>query len=299
MGSRRYVFTINNPNEDSIDLILRLSAQDYCKYIVYGRENAPTTGTFHLQGFVIFNTPQRCGAVRGYLPGAHIEPAIGTSVQCREYCIKDGDFVEFGIFPSNPGQRHDVASVIEWADTYQAVNGVAAESPDIAIEQPVAYIRFPRLARALFHRAPAPSLQTGDLREWQRTLVEEMESPADDRSVIFYIDKEGNKGKSWLCRYLVTKEPRKVQLMCPGKLTDMAYAVDTRKSKFLFNVQRSQMEHLQYAILEMLKDRVVFSSKYQSCTKLFGHTNHVIVFCNEMPDMNKMSIDRFIIRYLD
>ena len=120
MGSRRYVFTINNPNEDSIDLILRLSAQDYCKYIVYGRENAPTTGTFHLQGFVIFNTPQRCGAVRGYLPGAHIEPAIGTSFQCREYCIKDGDFVEFGVFPSNPGQRHDVASVIEWAEIGRA-----------------------------------------------------------------------------------------------------------------------------------------------------------------------------------
>lgn len=241
MGSRRYVFTINNPSEDSIDLILRLSAQDYCRYIVYGREFAPNTGTPHLQGFVIFNSPQRCGAVRGYLPGAHIEPAIGTSQQCRDYCTKDGDFVEFGEFPSNPGARSDVASVIAWADTFQAVNGAAAESPDIAIEQPIAYIRFPRLARALFHRAPAPNLQTGDLRDWQRDLEIELETEADDRSVIFYVDKDGNKGKSWFCRFMVTKHPRKVQLMCPGKVTDMAYAVDTRKSVFLFNIQRAQI----------------------------------------------------------
>jgi hypothetical protein len=298
MGSRRYIFTLNNPTEESMDLILTLQAQDFVKYLVYGREHAPVTGTPHLQGFIIFARPQRCGAVRSYLPGAHIEPALGTSQQCRDYCIKDGDFVEFGEFPSNPGQRNDIASVVAWADNYQTVNGVAAESPDIAIEQPVAYIRFPRLARALFHRAPAPTLQEGELRPWQRDLVVELETEADDRSIIFYVDEEGNKGKSWLCRYLVTKFPRKVQLMSSGKVTDMAYAVDTRKSIFLFNIQRAQMEFFQYSILEMLKDRVVFSSKYQSVTKLFGHLNHVIVFCNEMPDMSKMSVDRYIIRNL-
>ena len=79
----------------------------------------------------------------------------------------------------------------------------------------------------------------------------------------------------------------------------MAYAVDPDKRVFFINVPRLGMEFLQYSILEQLKDRMVFSTKYTSEMKVLRTNVHVVVFCNEMPDMDKMSADRPIIRGID
>lgn len=294
---RRYVFTLNNPTPEELLLYEEHLASDIVKYAVYGNETGES-GTPHLQGFVIYARPQRFSAARGLLPRSHLEAARGTSKQCRDYCVKDGDFREFGEFPGRSGQRSDLSSFFEWGDQFASDHGAAAESPDVAMEQPIAYVRYPRVVRALFHRQPAPVLQEGALRPWQQELEELLLTEPDDRTVLFYVDNVGNQGKSWFCRFMVTKYPSKVQLMGPGKLSDMAFTINTSRSHFLFNVPRSQMEHLQYAILEQLKDRVVFSSKYQSITKVFRHCNWVVVFCNESPDLTKMSVDRYVIKYL-
>jgi hypothetical protein len=74
--------------------------------------------------------------------------------------------------------------------------------------------------------------------------------------------------------------------------------VDESKRIFLFNIPRGQMEYLQYSVMEQLKDRMVFSPKYQSSTKLLRFVPHVVVFCNEAPDMEKMTADRYILKEL-
>lgn len=43
---------------------------------------------------------------------AHIERARGTDSENREYCIKDGNYWEFGV-PSNQGRRTDLEEVVE------------------------------------------------------------------------------------------------------------------------------------------------------------------------------------------
>jgi len=53
------------------------------------------------------------------------------------------------------------------------------------------------------------------------------------------------------------------------------------------------MEFLQYRFLESLEGRYVFSSKYESKMKIIKQIPHIVVFCNEMPDTTKMTIDRF------
>ena len=55
------------------------------------------------------------------------------------------------------------------------------------------------------------------------------------------------------------------------------------------------MEYFNYTVVEQLKDRVVFSPKYDSGTKVLTHNPHIVVFCNEMPDLTKMTFDRFAI----
>lgn len=298
MSARRFTFTLNNPTEDEILSYSNHLASDLVKYGVIGNE-VGANGTPHLQGFVIYENSHRFNAIRLHLPRAHIESARGTSQQARNYCTKDGIFVEYGTFPGNAGERNDLRAIIEWAETFQAENGRPVDSPQLAREQPIAYVRYPRLCRALFHRQPPVVLQVGERRPWQQRLELELIGDADDRSVLFYMDDAGRQGKTWFCRYMLTAYPDDVQLLTPGRVVDMAYAVDINKRIFIMNVAREQMIHLQYTILEQLKDRVIFSSKYHSVTKLLVNNVHVVVFCNEHPDVTKMSDDRFLIRGFD
>lgn len=123
-----------------------------------------------------------------------------------------------------------------------------------------------------------------------------MQPCTDNRAIVFYVDEEGGHGKSWFQRVFISMYEDRVQLLSSGKRDDIAFAVDEHKDIFLFNIARGQMEYLNYSVLEMLKDRMVFSSKYNSQMKILTRVPHVIVFCNEEPDYNKMTNDRFVIR---
>ena len=48
------------------------------------------------------------------------------------------------------------------------------------------------------------------------------------------------------------------------------------------------MEFLQYQLMKMLKNRLVFSAKYGSEMNTLGATPHVVVFCIAEPDMSLM-----------
>ena len=136
-------------------------------------------------------------------------------------------------------------------------------------------------------------IEENPLNEWQEFLKNRLLCEADDRSVEFYVDAEGGKGKSFFCRWMLSKYPEYVQVLSGGKRDDLAHAIDTSKRIFLFNLPRGGIEFIQYTILEQLKDRVIFSPKYCSSTKILNYFCHVVVFCNEQPDMDKMSADRY------
>ena len=167
---------------------------------------------------------------------------------------------------------------------------------DIARSFPALYVRYPRLIDLASHLRPQPVLQDGDLREWQRELAEELIDEPDDRSVVFYVDPDGGKGKSWFVRFFISQHPDVTQFLSVGKRDDLAFAIDETKTVFLFDIPRGQLEYFQYSVVEKLKDQMIFSAKYASKSKLIPHKVHVIVFCNEMPDMEKMTEDRYVIR---
>ena len=127
-------------------------------------------------------------------------------------------------------------------------------------------------------------------------LESELDSDPDDRSIIFYVDTEGNKGKTWFQRYYMSKHPDKVQVLSGGKRDDIAHSVEKTKSTFFFNIPRGGMEYLPYTILEQMKDQMVYSPKYSSQMKYLSKCPHVVVFCNEQPMMDRMSEDRYVIR---
>lgn len=128
--------------------------------------------------------------------------------------------------------------------------------------------------------------------------MDELSEEADDRKVKFIVDYDGGKGKSWFQRWMLTEKPDVVQLLGIGKRDDMCFAIDESKKIFFINVPRGSMEYLQYAVLEMLKDRVVISNKYTSRVKVLATKVHVVVYTNEDPKMDAMSTDRYDIKYL-
>lgn len=95
--SRRWVFTINNPEGDPLEGLVPL-----VEYMVVGNEVAPTTQTRHLQGYCFLKTKQRRSQLSKLLPTAWLQEAKGTHLQNFEYCTKGSDFKEFGKFPEEP-----------------------------------------------------------------------------------------------------------------------------------------------------------------------------------------------------
>lgn len=293
--STRWCFTINNPTQADKDHVASLGIDPLRRYLVVGRELGESA-TPHLQGFVVFSRGLTRTRVANFLPRAHLELARGTSEQAATYCKKDGDFDEYGECPRQTGANGVLQPLYDWAEEFITSNGRAPTSPEIARAHPTAYLRYPRVTRLFEHHAPPISIREGTPNIWQTALEEELSGEPNDRSILFYVDSEGGTGKSWFQGYYLTKHPETTQLLSIGKRDDIAHVVDVTKKVFFFNVPRGGMEFLQYTILEQLKDRVVFSPKYSSRMKYLHTVPHVVIFCNEEPDLSKMTHDRFDMR---
>lgn len=291
MAPRRYCFTFNNYTAADESRIQGLAATDRVKYLVYGRERGDS-GTPHLQGFVIFNSSTVFNTVKTLLGDrVHVEAARGTSQQASDYCKKDGDYFEHGDVGSKQGKRTDWEQYKDWV----VEQGRVPSKREIVLAFPGLWARSRRAcieyAEAL---SPPPQLVNSDPREgWQRTVADYMEEEPSEREIMFVVDPAGNSGKSWMCRYALTTWPDKVQVMRIGRRDDLAHVIDPTKEIFLIDVPRNQMMYLQYSVLESLKDRLVFSPKYDSCLKVLRTIPTVIVFSNEGPDLSELTSDRF------
>lgn len=300
--TKSWCFTLNNYNEDEYRKILEWGDSPGVAYLIVGRERG-STGTPHLQGYVLLDERKRMSAIKEKVGRrAHLEPAKGSANQNREYCKKEGSFEERGNFPSvGQGKRSDIDRFKSWVDEYVREHGTRPPESLVAVEHSSLWLRYQsRLMSLLDHLCPAPILVDGNLRGWQNELMEVLkEDCIDDRVINFYYDEEGGKGKSWFCRYALSKLGKAVQLLSIGKRDDLAHAINPECSIFFINVPRGQMEYLRYEVLESLKDRAVFSPKYHSQMKFLLKIPHVIVMCNEQPDRSKMSEDRYNVVYLD
>lgn len=293
--AKHWCFTVNNWTHNELSAILSLgptadNPDCPAEYVVVGREMGENN-TPHLQGFLTLRTRLRLRNVKllGGLQRAHLEVARGSPRQASDYCKKDGDFDERGECPAAAGKRTDFENLKEWIKEQDP----APTHRDVAENFPSLWGRYQRSCVGFLEMfGRKPTLVEGPLRSWQQDLEERIEREPDDRSVFFVVDPEGNKGKSWMTRYWFTHRDD-VQRLSIGKREDLAFAIDVSKKLFVFDIPRGQLELLQYSILEQLKDRMIFSSKYESCSKVLPHKCHVIVFCNEEPDRTKMTRDRY------
>lgn len=293
-GAKRWCFTLNNPTSEEESVLGNYWTNHHAEYLVYGRETG-TSGTPHFQGYIIFHERKILSAVRRTINRAHWEISRGTPKQASDYCKKEGNYEEHGTLPSTQGKRTD------WERLREYVEEHGRPGPrQLWREFPSLMGRYEHGVKCyLSALQPIPALTNSAPREgWQRDLYDRLQNEPNDREVEFIIDYDGGKGKSWLCCYMIDHHSEQTQILRIGKRDDLAHAVDPDKTIFLIDVPRSQMDYLQYSILESLKDRIVFSPKYHSMTKVLVGKPHVIVFCNEDPDLTKMSSDRYRTTYV-
>lgn len=281
--STRWVFTINNyTNED----IASISSWD-TKYCIFGKEVAPTTGTPHLQGFCIFSKNHRLTAVKKLHASAFWEAAKTSSAACSKYCKKSNDFVETGSLGQS-GKRNDIRSFME------TVNNGVYDKKRLRAEHPEICSKYPRFVNDyVSDQIPTPAIEPHPLRDWQADLNARLNRPPNRREIIFVVDYEGNKGKSWFASYYADLHSN-VSIMRPTKHSDMAYALPDILRVFFLDCTRQQIEHLPYSFLESLKDGLVMSIKYESRVRHYPPM-HVVVLLNQDPDMSLLSADRYTI----
>lgn len=292
--STRWVFTLNNYTDDDVNHLVTV-LEPVTKYLVFGRE-VGDSGTPHLQGFFQLTNSGRFNAVK-QLVGARawIAQARGTTQQASDYCKKEDDYEEFGDCPHEQGHRSD------WDDYRDFVRalGRVPSTREVINHNISLWARYGKSCGEIAEALLDPVSLTNNQPRfgWQTTVCGRIDgsvtSGANPRSIDFVVDVNGAAGKSWICRWAMTKHPDLVQVLKIGRRDDLAHAIDETKTIFLFDVPRTQMEFLQYSVLEMLKDQMVFSPKYSSRMKTLRAVPYVAVFSNEAPDESKLSPDRF------
>jgi len=292
--AKHWCFTLNNYTDGDYEAVSSLTESfPFCVYVIAGKEVGEENGTPHLQGFVSFDKRVSLARVRQVLPGSpHVEVARNVAKSIN-YCKKDGDFVEFGAIPSGAGSRSDLDACKD------AVKAGMLDLVQIREEYSDVYAKYTRFClEYITDHYPGKVLEQHELKGWQARLKETIDGDADDRTIVFVVDEIGNSGKSWFAHWYSQKE-KGTQVMLPGKKADMAYALDSTIRVLFVDAPRSkQGEFIQYDFLEDVKNGYVFSTKYESRVKTLSRV-HVVVNMNEMPDMTKLSADRYHILKID
>lgn len=122
--SRGWCFTINNDNYDDMDAVLDLN----CIYLCFGFEKGSKNKTRHIQGYAYFSNARTLQSMKRRLVRAHLEPALGSDIQNRNYCKKEGDFYEFGDLPSQ-GQRNDLEDIKNMIDKKKNIHEIIDKYP--------------------------------------------------------------------------------------------------------------------------------------------------------------------------
>jgi len=283
--ARNWVFTINNYTVEDVALVDQL-VPDTAKYVVYGKE-VGESGTPHLQGYVQFKSQLRLSQCKKVHPTCYWAVAQGSADQNKQYCSKQGDYYEFGE-AVHKAQRSDIDAFKD------AVRGGENDMITLREDHSLICAKYPGFVRQyLSDHRPLPAVKTHQLRSWQSGLIADLRLEANDREIIFVVDTVGNSGKSWFCDYYSRVCYDDAQILEMGKKADVALTINPDMRVYFFDLTREHVEHMNYSVLESLKNARLFSPKYESHMVFLSRVPHVVVMMNQDPDMSKLSYDRY------
>lgn len=136
-----------------------------------------------------------------------------------------------------------------------------------------------------------------ELNEWQQEVIKLIDTTPDNRSIYWYYDPEGNKGKTSLCKYICVTRRDAIYLN-GGRAGDMKYAITKMKTKpriILIDMPRTREGNISWEGIEEIKNGIFFNGKYESEMVIYD-CPHVICFANFKPITSVLSEDRWIFK---
>lgn len=172
-------------------------------------------------------------------------------------------------------------------------------------EEPQFWVAYCRSSRAIKELAETKkraqetylaSVAMGEFcfKRWQAELFAELHSVPDVRRVIWYYDATGNSGKTWFAKLMCAKHG--AVRFENGKSADVKYAWKGERVVF-FDYTRTVEGHVNYEVLESIKNGVFMPSKYESAMKVYPVLH--VVMSNFEQERDKLSADTWDVRVLD
>lgn len=279
-GHRGFIGTWNNYTEADYQFLCAFEA----RHKVVGKE-VGKSGTPHLQFTLYFDHQKTIKALAKKLKSkAHLEYSHNYD-NCVRYCKKDGEYFEAGTPPNR-------VSVNNWASIKEDIMA-GMEWRDLLIKYPEEAMTCMNGVRG-YYETLKPKYhfdlveKYGTYLPWQRQLLDRIKEPAPDRTIIWYYDPLGGRGKTDMATHLVCMKGW--LRLTNGKTADIALAWNGEN--VVFDFSRTSQECINYGVMEDLKNGQIFSGKYQSVSKIYARP-YVVVFANFEPDYSKMSADRW------
>ena len=291
----RWVFIVNN-YATNFDYRNRFQLTNFkIRRVVWGRE-VGENGTRHLQGYLELLRSYRKSHVLKIFSTAYWAPARGTSLENYLYCTKDNDFETVGDFSRercghecNAKRPLSVALVISsLLDSKKALQvKVTKEYAD----RHFYYDKIiPELRAVQHHLQMYREYSSKKLYPWQYECLKLIMNQ-NERQVLWVVDFDGNRGKTFLASYLSIMYSFK---LLDGTVTtrDLTLMVSGNEKGFCFDISRSSADKIDYATLEALKNGVLSTGKYYGKTLMFK-IMPVVLFANSHPQYNRLSVDRW------
>lgn len=272
---KNWSFTMNNMEE------MKPFEETGASYMVYQEEIAPSTQQHHYQGFMQFPTNKRLSALKKVFPGAHWTPMTFGSVDAMaQYCKKEATRapdtapIEHGVFVIKGSSKRKLRTQYD-------------ENPTaLAEEDPKAYRRIvATVQQEVFQKE---YVFPHSKKPWQLELESLIEKPANDRDIIWVYGKKGAEGKSTYAKLLASQGWFYHR---GGKSMDIfyEYGPDIERN-IVFDIPRSKQSYIQYDCIEIMKDGMISSGKYEPLNfrRRPGVNVHCVVMANFLPQYEEV-----------
>lgn len=292
---KNFCFTWNNYTLEDIGIIENFY-NSKCNYLIYGEE-VGEKGTKHLQGYAQLKSQTRFNTIKKLLNRCHIEDAKGTPEDNKLYCSKEGKYKEFGVMNikgSNRVIKENLREQIKKCKTYNEV---------LEIEGIERYLKFGKEYYYSLDKRRPEDYKNITLRPFQQKIIDYLNQEGTNREILFVIDSQGGKGKTFLCSYLLNTRDD-IFVSENGKSADILYNYSKNlKKNILIDIKRSiKINEINYGVLESLINPFFTSTKYESQTVIKPFKSNMVVFMNNdnISELSKyLSKDRIKILNLD
>lgn len=138
-------------------------------------------------------------------------------------------------------------------------------------------------------------METSGLHPWQAKLLD-LVKDYDDRSIHVVIDKQGNSGKSALCKWVwVNRLGQPVPSMTSAEDLVQFVMCMPESQLYIIDMPRAQKKKSLYGMysgMENLKNGLLYDKRYKGQFKYINEPN-IIVFTNTAPKLRYLSQDRW------